>query len=297
MFPLFSGGLTTQQNSTVMWSIDAPHMIFFQCISYFSTVKDLVTRSNFSVTISTWLYAKYAKTDDLSDSVLKSLKVAAIVTVFTMGHALGYHSSCTLISQAFFACGQLLQNKQRKYFIALCVFLSTFVVRNLIANRTTELKRAPRRVTFEPTNLHQILKSQSGERSYMRSSKDDDLSASHQPDNTKTEDLLSVVVHAGAHHSVRMRASKPSNDPWSMNKIFLDSNTIKSDLKLIKTKFADEQRDHFASQGAASCNSTQVTPIQNLMMEMKISIPSSDGMSSQEVTQNTSSETFDDAMV
>lgn len=256
-----------------------------------------MTRSNFSVTISTWLYAKCIKTDNLSDSVLKSLKVAAIVTVFTMGYALGYHSSCTLISQAFFACGQLLQNKQRKYFIVLCVLLSAFVGRVLIANRTTELKRAPRRVTFEPTNLHQILKSQSGQRSYMRSSKDDDLSASHQSDDTKTEDQLSVVVHAGAHHSVRMRASKPSNDPWSMDKIFHDANTIKSDLKFIKAKFVDEQRDHFASQGAASCDSTQVTPIQNLMMEMNISIPSGDGMSSQEVTQNTSSETFDDAVV
>lgn len=256
-----------------------------------------MTRSNFSVTVSTWLYAKYAQTDNLSDSVLKSLKVAAIVTVFTMGYSLGYHSSCTLISQASFACGQLLQNKQRKYLIVPCVLLSAFVGRMLIANRTTELKRSPRRVTFEPTDLHQVLKSQSGERSYMRSSKDSDLSASHQSNNTKTENLLSVVVHAGAHHSVRMRASEPSNDPWSMNKILLDLNTIESDLKYIKAKFADEQRDHFASQGAASCNSTQVTPIQNLMMEMKISIPSGDGMSSQEVTQNTSSEAFDDAVV
>lgn len=256
-----------------------------------------MTRSNLLVTDCTWLYAKCAQTDNLPGSFYKGLEVVTILIIFIIGSAFDYHFSCTLISQAFFACGQLLQNKQRKYFIVPCVLLSIFAGRNMIVNRTTKLKRAPRRVTFQHSDLHHILKSQSGQRSYMQSDKDRDLPVSNQSADMKTDSPVSIVVHAGAHHSVRMRASKPSDDPWSMNKIYFDSNTLQSDLKYIKTKFVEEQRNHFAAQGDALCDSTQITPTQALMEEMKISIPSSDGMSSQEVVQATSSEASDDIVV
>jgi hypothetical protein len=128
------------------------------------------------------------------------------------------------------------------------------------------------------------LQSQSGTRSYMTSKKSDDLPMVEQKQGT-VGGTPSIVVHAGVHHSARMRASKPSDSPWSMNNIFYDTNTIQSDLKYVKEKFADEQRDHFAAPGSTSCDSKQVTPIQGLLQEMKVSVPSADGFSIQEEVQ------------
>jgi hypothetical protein len=129
------------------------------------------------------------------------------------------------------------------------------------------------------------LVSQSGARSYMKGKKNSDLPMSDDQQKINAGGFPSIFVDAATHHLSRMRASKPSNNPWSMNKIFDDTNTIKSDQKFIREKFADEQRMQFAAPGSASCDSKQVTPIQNLMKEMKISVPSNSGMSFQEVMQ------------
>jgi len=129
------------------------------------------------------------------------------------------------------------------------------------------------------------LQSQSGIRSYMLSKKKSDLPMSEENQRPFTGGPPSVVVYAGSHHSTRMRASKPSASPWSMNNIYRDDGTIKHDIKFLKSKFADEHRDHFAAPGSASCDVKQVTPLQELMKEMKISVPSNDGYSTQEVTQ------------
>jgi hypothetical protein len=136
------------------------------------------------------------------------------------------------------------------------------------------------------------LQSQSGVRSYMKSRKSGDLPMSEQPRGNFVAQPT-IVVHAGAHHITRMRASKPSNNSWSMSKIFDDTNTIKSDQKFIREKFADEQRMQFAAPGSASCDSKQVTPIENLMKEMKVSVSSGNGMSFQDQVQ-TSPDVDDD---
>jgi hypothetical protein len=129
------------------------------------------------------------------------------------------------------------------------------------------------------------LESQSGIRSYMEGKKNSDSPMSDGQQKINAGGFPSIFVDAATHHLSRMRASKPSNNSWSMNKIFDDTNTIKSDQKFIREKFADEQRMQFAAPGSASCDSKQVTPIQNLMKEMKISVSSGNGMSFQDEVQ------------
>jgi hypothetical protein len=129
------------------------------------------------------------------------------------------------------------------------------------------------------------LVSQSGTRSYMQGKKNSDLPMSDNQQKINAGGFPSIFVDAATHHLSRMRVSKPSNSPWSMNKVFNDVNTIKYDQKFIEAKFADEQREHFAASGSATCESKQITPIQGLMKEMKISVPSNNGMSFQEVMQ------------
>lgn len=128
------------------------------------------------------------------------------------------------------------------------------------------------------------LQSQSGIRSYMTSKKKSDLPMSDEP-CIKTGGPPSVVVHAGAHHLSRMRASKPSDSLFHMNNIFKDQNTIKNDVKYLKIKFADEQRDHFAASGSPANRSMQITPLQGLMKEMKIYVPDKYGFAIQEVVE------------
>lgn len=139
-----------------------------------------------------------------------------------------------------------------------------------------------------------VLQSQSGIRSYMTSKKRSDLPMSEEQPKLNTGGPPSVVVHAGAHHSVRMRASKPSDSAWSMNRIFKDTNTAKADIKFLRDKFADEQRSHFAATGSATCDSKQVTPLQALLKEMKITVSSSDGIAKQDVVQTASVSEDDD---
>jgi len=133
--------------------------------------------------------------------------------------------------------------------------------------------------------LHQVLDSQSGTRSYMKSRRDKESEQLISEKEARQQlKQPSIVVHAGAHQSMRMRASAPNSSPWSMQNIFYDTNTVNQNVKYLKEKFADEQRDHFAAPGSAFCDSKQVTPLQGLMKEMKIFTLSSDGYSVQEST-------------
>lgn len=127
--------------------------------------------------------------------------------------------------------------------------------------------------------------SQSGVPSYMRSKKSSESLLPDSQHQTAAKSYPSIVVDAGAYYSVRMRPSLDTSSPWSMNNIFRDTNTINHDVKFLQHKFADEQRDHFAASGSASCNPKQVTPLMRLMSEMKISTVSSNGLSVQESTQ------------
>lgn len=129
------------------------------------------------------------------------------------------------------------------------------------------------------------LQSQSGTRSYMTSKKRSDLPMSDETSMLNTKGFPSVVVHAGAHHQARMRASKPSNVAWSMDTIFKDNATAKADGKFLRAKFADEQRIHFATSGSVTCDSKQETPLRALLKDMKISVPSNDGFARQEIVQ------------
>jgi len=142
--------------------------------------------------------------------------------------------------------------------------------------------------------LHQVLDSQSGVRAYMTSKKRSDLPMSEEQPKLNTGGFPSVVVDAGAHHSARMRASKPSDSAWSMDRIFKDTNTVNADIKFLKAKFADQQRNHFAATGSVTCDARQVTPLQALLKEMKITVPSSDGIANQEVVQTASVSEDDD---
>lgn len=138
------------------------------------------------------------------------------------------------------------------------------------------------------------LQSQSGRRTY-RLNKRGDLPMSDEKSSSTTGGSPTMVVDAGVHHSIRMRASKPSESPFSMNRIFRDDTTRDGDVKFLRMKFAEANRNHFAfPTGSVNCGTTQDAPLTHLMKEMKISVPSSDGFSKQEIVQTVPQSESDD---
>ncbi len=139
------------------------------------------------------------------------------------------------------------------------------------------------------------LQSQSGRRpTYKMNKRAGELPMLDEPNMTSKEDSPSVIVDAGVHHTQRMRAKAPTNNPFSIDKIFRDDNTRRSDIKFLRAKFADSQRDHFAAPGSSFCESKQITPLEGLMKEMKISTVSDDGFSKQESVKTVPATESDD---
>lgn len=101
-------------------------------------------------------------------------------------------------------------------------------------------------------------------------------------------------VDAGLPPSHRIRVAKadaPSLSNFSMSSIFADNTTREEDVRLIKLKFADAQRQHFGNGSAPIA--TQFSLAQT-MKEMKISVPGPGGSLQEEVRLVPESEDVDD---
>lgn len=205
-----------------------------------------------------------------------------------LGHFHGnlqYGSYYDTVSQTWGTCWRRIVRIKinDKYLKVPRALLSALGDGSVVVDRHGKLELYRLNSPVKHAGLHHVLESQSGMRSYMKSRKESEQLTSDAQAKTQLKQP-SIVVHAGAHHTARWRSSNSESSPWSMNNIFYDTNTVKADIKFLKDKFADEQRNHFAATGSATCDSKQVTPLQGLMKEMKISTVSSDGFSVQEST-------------
>lgn len=172
--------------------------------------------------------------------------------------------------------------------------LSALADGSIVVNQHDELETVLRYSPAKHDGLHQVLESQAGRMKSFRLDKRDDLPMpDEQSKSTNRVIQTHMVVDAGLNHTVRTRASKPSTSSFSMDQIFRDDTTYKEDVKFLRAKFMDENRNHFAYAGSSDCNVKQDTPLSNLMREMKVSIPSSDGFSVQETVQTVSSQEDD----